>query len=135
MSELNYFQVLCLFWAALGIGSRVLMALFGERWKRWEMTGAYGERKPEWLYVIGLAGLLLIGYTWYAVFTMQISYSWIIALFVSLTGIKIYMLLFRYDAFRQFVATMLGDRKKMMQLNIAVVVFSLACIGMAVFLY
>lgn len=37
MNKLNYFQLLCLFWAALGFGSRLFMSLLGERWNKWEM--------------------------------------------------------------------------------------------------
>ena len=31
---------------------------------------AYREKKPALLYVVGTFGVLLIGYTWYALFTM-----------------------------------------------------------------
>ncbi|MHB2156244.1 hypothetical protein ACX8XN_17860 [Calditrichota bacterium GD2] len=135
MKQLNYFQILCLFWAALGIGSRVLMAVMGNRWKEWELNSAYREEKPKWLYAVGVLGLALIAYTWYAVFTLQVAYSWIIAALVSVTGIKIYMALFRYSQFREFVVRILNDRRRMRQLNVAVLIFSALCVVMAFFLY
>jgi len=134
MADLNYFQLLCFFWAVLGIGSRILMRVLGARWKTWELENAYSKQKPKWLYVVGVFGLILIGYTWFAVVTMEVPYSWIIAVFVSLTAIKIYLLMFQYDQFRAFVTLMLNDEKKMMMLNIAVLLFSMACVAMAVFL-
>ena len=135
MDNLNYFQILCLFWAALGIGSRILMGAMGARWKRWELQSAYSAQKPKWIYLAGVLGLALIAYTWYAVFTMEVMHSWIIAVFVTLTGVKIYLLLFQYTRFRNFVTKMLNDKNKMLRLNLAVLMFSVLCIGMAVFLY
>ncbi len=135
MTEVNYFQVLCLFWATLGIGSRILMGIFGERWKRWELGRAYARQKPKWLYVAGTLGLALIAYTWYAAFTLGIDYGWIMAVFVSLTSVKMCMLIFRYDRFRTFAVMALNDRLKMRWLNAAVLFFSVVCIWMAFYLY
>ena len=135
MNKLNYFQLLCLFWAALGFGSRLFMSLLGERWNKWEMEKAYSAKKPGWLYAVGISGIALIGYTWFAVFTMEITYSWIIATLISLTAIKLYMLLFQYNKFRAFVVKILHNRKRMLLLNMTVLLFSAACIGMAVCLY
>ncbi|VAX20435.1 hypothetical protein MNBD_IGNAVI01-3066 [hydrothermal vent metagenome] len=135
MFELNYFQILCLFWAALGIGSRLLMITLGEGWNKWETEKAYRKDKPKWIYLVCAAGLLLIAYTWYSVFAIPVDYSWIIASLVSLTAIKILMLLFRYDEFREFVALTLNNKNKMNLLNGAVVTFSFVCVAMALFLY
>ncbi len=135
MARLNYFHGLCLFWALLGIGSRILMGVFQQRWIAWEMERAYGPQKPGWLFFVSLAGWGVIAYTWYAVFTTDIAYDWILAVFVSFTGVKIFILLFRYDKFRFFLSGMLSDRKKMLWLNVSVLLFSLACVGMALFVY
>ncbi|NOX67441.1 MAG: hypothetical protein GXO85_16975 [Chlorobi bacterium] len=135
MLEMNYFQIISLFWAALGIGSRLLMFTFGERWNNWELENAYRKEKPKWIYLVGALGLLLIIYTWYSVFVYPVAYSWIIALLISLTGVKIFMLMFQYNKFRTFVAMMLKDKNKMRLLNGSVVVFSFTCITMALFLY
>ncbi len=135
MFEMNYFQVLCLFWAILGIGSRIIMITLGEHWNRWELENAYGKEKPKWVYLVGTLGILLIIYTWYSVFANPVTYSWIIASLISLTAIKIFMLLFQYDKFRDFVEETLNDKNKLALLNSSVAVFSLICIAMALFLY
>ncbi len=135
MFEMNYFQVLSLFWAALGIGSRLLMFTFGERWNNWELENAYRKEKPKWIYLVGTLGLLLIIYTWYSVIVHAVAYSWIIALLISLTGVKIFMLLFQYNKFRTFVVKILKDKSKMRLLNSSVVAFSFVCVAMAFFLY
>ena len=133
--EINYFAGLCFFWAAIGIGSRVAMAVMGERWRAWELGSAYTARKPRWLYGVGLAGVALLVLTWALVFTTDVPHSWIIAMLVSLTGIKLYAILFRYDEFRAFVARTLADRGQMALLNAGVLVFSGVLIGMGVWLY
>lgn len=133
--DINYFAGLCFFWAALGIGSRIAMAVLGERWRAWELGSAYTAQKPRWLYAVGAAGVALLVLTWVLVFTTGVPHSWIIAALVSLTGIKLYAVLFRYDEFRAFVARTLADRCRMAQLNISVLVFSVVLIGMGVWLY
>lgn len=135
MAELNYFQILSLSWAALGIGSSLLMITFGERWNEWKLQTAYRKEKPKWVYFIAVAGFAIIVYTWYSVFVHPVDYGWIFASFISLTAIKLFALLFQYDKFRQFVETMLNDKRKMTLLNGAVVAFSFVWIAMAFFLY
>ncbi len=135
MFEMNYFQVLCLFWAIIGIGSRIIMITLGEHWNRWELEKAYGKEKPKWIYLVGILGILLIIYTWYSVFALQVAHSWIIASLISLTAIKIFMLLFRYGKFRAFIIEILNNKNKLTLLNSGVAVFSLICIAMALFLY
>ncbi len=135
MIETNYFQILSLFWAAIGIGSRILMITFGERWNEWELKNAYRKVKPKWIYVVGISGLMLIGYTWYSVIFYSVDYSWIIASLVSLTAIKIFFLLFKYDKFRAFAKETLNNKKNSALLNGGVAAFSIVCAAMAFLLY
>ncbi len=135
MRNWNYFQILCFFWAFVGIASRIVMIFLGKKWVRWELESAYGKEKPVWLYAAGAFAVIIIGYSWFMVFTTEIKYSWIITALVSLTIIKVYMLIFQYDKFRKFAVNILNDKKKMLQLNILVILFSLVFISMGVFLY
>ena len=135
MTNFNYFQVVCFLWAAIGIVSRIAMAVMGEKWAKWELKSAYGSKKPKWIYVVGIAGYGVVLLTWYKFFTTDIKLSWIIALLVTLTVIKISILLFNYNAFRQFAMETLHDKNKMLKLNIAVVILSIALVLMGVYLY
>ncbi len=132
---MNYFKFLCFFWAVIGIVSRIAMVVMGKKWNTWETEKAYAEKRPIWVYLVSTLGILLIIYTWYAVFTSKISYSWLIAILVSLTAIKVLMLLFGYRKFRGFVSRILRDPKKMLQLNVGVLIFSLILIIIGIFLY
>lgn len=135
MKSFNYFQIVCFLWAALGIGSRLAMAIMGKRWKEWELNSAYKDTKPIWIYVVGVLGYLIVGYTWYQVIVSNIKFSWIIALLITSTVFKISTLLFNYQTFRRFAIMMLNDRKKMSLLNVSVLVLSTTLILMGVFLY
>ncbi|MFW6222441.1 MAG: hypothetical protein ACOC3T_02390 [Bacteroidota bacterium] len=135
MENLNYFELLCYFWALLGIISRILMVSLGNKWNKWELKSAYSEKKPVWVYLVIAVGYFLIGFSWYKVINSDVAHAWIIALLVSLTGIKISALLFRYDQFRVFAKKTLTSRAKLIRLNISVFVFSMVLVGMGMFLY
>lgn len=132
---MNYFQLLCFAWALIGIGSRIAMGLMGSKWNEWELNSAYKEEKPKMLNIIGILGLIVVAYTWYQVIQLNIPFSWILAVLVSFTVLKISAILFNYSAFRSFVSKTLNDRKKMLYLNSGVILFSLVMILMGVFLY
>ena len=131
----TYFSVLAFGWAGLGVGSRVAMFMMKDRWKSWEMNSAYAEQRPAWVWVAGLAGLLLIALTWYMVITTDVRFSWILAVLVSLTGVKVSVLLFDYERFRRFASETLADRSKMIQLNGFVLTLSVVRIWMGVSWY
>lgn len=131
----SYFRYLCYGWAAVGIITRILMVGFGDKWNEWEMKNAYSEKKPRWIYVVAILGLILVGFTWYMVFTTSVNYSWIIALLVSLTLVKITNLIFNYEKFREFASTVLNDPKKKMQLTISVFIMSIVFILLGYNLY
>lgn len=133
--DFNYFSYLCFAWAAVGIITRVLMVTMGDRWNKWEMEKAYASHKPAWIYIIAVFGLLMIAITWYQVINLDVRYSWIMAVFVSLTTIKLSALLFKYDQFRQFASETLNNPEKMKKLNISVLMISVIFIALGVFVY
>ena len=135
MNNLSYFSILCFVWAIVGIGSRLLMVYFGKRWNKWELEKAYSEEKPRWIYLIASVSLIIVAFTWYKVITTNIMYSWIIALLISLTLIKVFTLIFNYHRFREFVGNILNDKKKLAQLNVSVLLFSIVFILMGIYLY
>lgn len=132
---MNYFKILCFVWAFIGIGSRIIMGMMGESWKEWELDSAYATKRPKTITFIGILGYLLVIFTWYMVITTTVSNSWIIAALVSLTVIKISTILFKYDVFRAFAVKTLNDKKKMMSLNVGVLIYSALLVGMGIFLY
>ncbi|EOD00205.1 hypothetical protein [Caldisalinibacter kiritimatiensis] len=108
--DLNYFSILCFFWAFVGILTRILIVALGDKWKEWEINKAYAKERPKWLNYIGIFGFALVIFTWYKVFTTNVGFSWIIAVLLSLTLIKLYKLTFDYNEFREFVINVFEDK-------------------------
>ena len=130
-----YFRWLCFMWAFVGITTRILMVVLGDTWNKWELDHAYTKEKPRWINVIGGVAFAIVIYTWYQVFSSNVAYSWIIAVFTSLTLIKISALLFNYDTFRQFAYKTLSDPLKRKKLNISVFFMSIVFILLGLYLY
>lgn len=135
MKSLNYFQLLCFFWAALGILSRIAMVVMGDRWRTWELSKVYTKAKPNWINVVGVLGYLMLTFTWYQVYVTNVPYSWVIATLMSLTLVKLSLFVFDYDTFYSFAVTALHNRTKMAWLNIAVLVLSVVFVMMGTVLY
>lgn len=58
---------------------------------------------PGWVWfpMTGVIGLIFL--TWYVEYTTVVDLSWIITLYLTLGLGKFYMLVFRYEQFRQFL--------------------------------
>ncbi len=132
---MNYFSLICIAWAAIGIGSRALMLLYGNRWNEWELSKAYTQKRPFWVNIIGVFAVVFAGFTWYMVITEDVRYSWIIGLMMTFMLFKMYMLLFNYERFREFVKNTLNDRKKRLTLNSLVFFASVVFLLMGLLLY
>lgn len=132
---MNYFSFLCFFWALIGIVSRISMFVMKNKWNTWELNKVYSEIKPLWVNIICIFGITLIILTWVMVFITQIKHSWIIAALISITGIKVIMLLFNYDKFRRFVNNALYNKDKMIIINVSVIVLSILLIWMGLVVY
>ncbi len=108
---------------------------FGKKWNEWELSKAYSVNKPVWIYYTGVFSVVFITYTWYRVFTDEVLFSWLIALMLSLSLIKVHKLIFEYDKFRNFVFRILNNPRKLMILNLSVLIVSVFLILMGVYLY
>jgi len=132
---MNYFSILCFFWAAIGLVSRFFILRLGERWNNWELDSAYTESKPRWVYLLGVFGLGLVGYSWYRVVVTDVRFSWIIVVLLSLTLVKVFNLTFNYERFREFVVNTLNDSRRWRSINVSIITFSVALIFAGIFLY
>lgn len=130
-----YFKVLCFVWAIIGLGSRFFMYTLKENWNSWEQDKAYKEKRPLWVVLVAILGIVLIIVTWTIYIVYDVKYGWILSLLMTLTIVKISNLLFRYDKFREFLKEILPDKKRMKRLNISVIILSIVLILMGLFLY
>lgn len=132
---MNYFKILCFIWALIGIVSRIIMSVMGDKWKEWELNSAYKSKRPPSITIIALLGYLLVIVTWYMVWLTRIEKSWIIAALTSLIAIKISSIIFNYDSFRAFASKTLNNKRKMQILNIGVIIYSLVLLFMGLLIY
>lgn len=132
---MNYFKALCFIWALIGIGSRIIMHFMGEKWNDWELGSAYKSKKPWFINFIAIIGIMVVIYSWYNVFALNIKLSWIISFLVTSTTLKVSVLLFKYDEFRKFAVITLNDKTKMRALNLAVLILSSVLVLMGLYLY
>ena len=132
---MSYFSALCYFWAAIGLVSRFFILRMGEKWSKWELNNAYTESKPRWIYLLGIFGTALVGYSWYRVVVTDVRFSWIITALLSLTLVKVFNLTFNYEGFRKFVVNTLDDSRRWRSINVSIIVFSVALVFVGIFLY
>ncbi|MGM0396110.1 MAG: hypothetical protein ACQEP4_03555 [Bacillota bacterium] len=111
------------------------MISLGDKWNKWEMDHAYSENKPFWINIVAALGIAVVVFTWIQVFRLDVDYSWIIAVITTLSLIKISVLLFNYEKFREFASKTLNDKSKRLRLNLSVFVASLIFIALGLFLY
>lgn len=90
-------------WAAIGILSRVAMAVKKEKWAYWEEGCAYKEKRPVWVVLVAVFGLMMIIAVWLVYILTSVPYGWVLAVLITLTAIKIITLLVNYDKFRTFL--------------------------------
>jgi len=130
-----FFKITCFVWAAIGIISRIAMALMKEKWAVWEKNSAYKQKRPAWVAAVAMLGILLIAAVWLVYIFAGVPYGWILAALITLTAFKIITLLLNYDKFREFLKKTLADKTKMLGLNIAVIILSAGLVCMGIFLY
>lgn len=56
---MNFFSILCFFWALVGLVSRFFIIKMGKKWNDWELDKAYTETKPKWIYFLGIFSIVL----------------------------------------------------------------------------
>jgi H+/Cl- antiporter ClcA len=103
---MNYFRLLGIIFGLAAMLKPFYMHLLP--WDENRFTArAYSEKRPSWIAPVAVAGLLLVGFTWYKELTTDIPYSIILTVIFSLTAVKAIYFLADYSAFQKWVARML----------------------------
>jgi len=133
--ELNFFNITCFFYAGFALMTRLPILFLNEEWTQWELNKAYSREKPVWINVVAISSVLFVLFSWYKAWSSNIEYGWILAALLSITLIKISQLLFNYSQFRDFAATTLYNKDKMLLINLGVFAFAIVLILMGIYLY
>lgn len=122
---MNYFSVLCFAWAGIGLITRVLIVVLGPRWNQWELARAYPPgARPTWVTAVCVVGILLVLWTWTMVWRGAVPNSWIAAALLTLTLLKIGLVLLDYKKFRGLARRVLTERLLLERMHLAVLVLS-----------
>jgi len=133
---MNYFQGL-----GLAFGLAAMLKPFYMHVLPWDeqafLAKAYAQRRPAWVAPVAVLGFALVALTWYVHLTTDVPYSLVITILFSLTAIKGLALLLDYERFQRWVAGMLAkDRgRQVVMIDVAVGVFGLGVVLLAVFVY
>lgn len=133
---MNYFKVLGVIFGLVAMLKPVYMHIIP--WDENKAIGkAYAEKRPAWLIVVAVIGLLLVGFTWYEYIALDIKYSLVLTLLFSLTLIKAIMLIVDYKKFQTWVTGMLNRNKgkKIVIIDSVVGVFGLIIVVFSLILY
>ncbi len=126
---MNYFKILGVCFGIVAFLKPFYMHLLPWDENRF-IEKTYSEKRPAWILWVGLAGLSLVGLTWYIEITTDIRYSLIITIMFSLTAVKAIFFIFDYQKFHNWVKEMLSHNKgsKIVLVDIFAGIFGLAMI-------
>lgn len=133
---MNYFRWLGLIFGLAALLKPVYMHLIPWDEKRF-LAKAYARQRPVWVVPVVVAGLGLVGFTWYMHATRGVPYSLVITLLFSLTAIKGIILLLDYRRFQAWVERMLErDRGRgILRVDLAAGLLGLLVILVTLLLY
>lgn len=123
---MNYFKIL-----GVGFGLLAFLKPFYMHVIPWDenkfIAKAYKETRPGWIIPVAIAGLFLVGLTWYIEMTTDYRYSLVITIMFSLTAIKAIVFIFDYRKFFNWVAGMLkrDNGKKIVFVDVFAGIFGL----------
>lgn len=131
-----YFKIFSIVMGLVSIGVRPLMHLMPEKWNRFELGIVYTEKRPSWVWMMGIISLTIVCFTWYKELTTDIEYSLILTIIVTLTLLKTLQILFNYNAFRKFVhRALVEDRSIIRKINIAATIMGIGLLLLGIFIY
>jgi hypothetical protein len=130
---MNYFKILGITFGLIAFLKPFYMHLLPWDENRF-IAKTYTEKRPGWIIWVALAGLVLVGLTWYMELTTSIEYSWIVTIMFSLTAVKAILFIFNYRKFYQWVAGMLNKDRgiKIVIVDIFAGLFGLAMIVLSI---
>lgn len=135
MEARTYFKLLSILFGAIMVLKLPMVHAFPKQWNRFELGVAYTKEKPRWVWLVGGLGVGLILVTWYIYLISRVAYALLPTILLTITLIKIFQLLFRYQQFRSFAEKVtLKDRHFLLWLNVATLFIGLVLLYVGLFL-
>ncbi|HCP08057.1 MAG TPA: hypothetical protein DIV80_07235 [Synergistaceae bacterium] len=131
-----YFQFLSLVFGIVMVSLAPAIAIRGERWIDLFNEVFFPEKQPVWLWVAGGASAFLVLITWYVELTSSVRLSWVMTLFITLSLVKSYFLIFRYEQSRRTIMGMM-EKGRSFTVGLAGIMylagFCILCLGIFAF--
>lgn len=132
----NYFGILSTVYGLIMVLKIPAVHLFPEKWNKFELGVAYTEKQPFWVWLVGLAGISLVGFTWYEYVVTDVPYSLVITIVITLTIAKLAQVLFNYQRFRKFVINVTTrNRSAFGAMNVVTALVGIALVLLGIFVY
>lgn len=98
-----FFKLLALILGVEMVSIAPVFILMHKEFKKMLFNVLCPEQRPSWMWfpVTGVAGLILLA--WYVELTTKVNLSWIITLYLTLGFVKFYLIIFRYEKFRDIM--------------------------------
>jgi hypothetical protein len=131
-----YFRFLALLFGTTMVFLAPVIALRGQRWIDLFSEALIPEKQPVWFWAAGAFAAFLTLITWYMQITSPVTLSWVMTLFITLSLVKAYCFIFRYDQTRK-VALSLMDKGRTFTTGLAGILFlagfCILCLGIFAF--
>ena len=84
-----------------------VIALRGQRWIDLFSEALIPEKQPVWFWAAGAFAAFLTLITWYVQITSPVTLSWVMTLFITLSLVKAYCFIFRYEQARKVTLSLM----------------------------
>lgn len=131
-----YFRFLALLFGTTMVFLAPVIALRGQRWIDLFSEALIPEKQPVWFWAAGAFAAFLTLITWYVQITSPVTLSWVMTLFITLSLVKAYCFIFRYEQARK-VTLSLMDKGRTFTAGLAGILFlagfCILCLGIFAF--
>ena len=131
-----YFRFLALLFGTTMVFLAPVIALRGQRWIDLFSEALIPEKQPVWFWAAGAFAAVLTLITWYVQITSPVTLSWVMTLFITLSLVKAYCFIFRYEQARK-VTLSLMDKGRTFTAGLAGILFlagfCILCLGIFAF--
>lgn len=103
-----YFRFLALLFGTTMVSLAPVIALRGQRWIDLFNEVLIPEKQPVWFWPAGVFAAILVLITWYVEITSSVTLSWVLTLFVTLSLVKAYCFIFKYDQSRKVILSLMN---------------------------
>ncbi|HPI97630.1 MAG TPA: hypothetical protein PLV56_02710 [Synergistales bacterium] len=98
-----YFKLITLIFGVLAITMAPVIFFMPGKYRHFLSSVLLPEKRAPWIWLPVFAYGALLILTWYVEFNSSVRLSWVVTLIFSMGLVKIYLILFRYDQFREIL--------------------------------